>query len=81
MDGISQKRFLCLTPPSEADNRSAQARVLDALREEGLNARMPLRVLQALPALRLCGRPWQHDGRHAAGGLQFRHGAGAGERL
>ena len=50
MDGISQKRFLCLTPPSEADNRSAQARVLDALREEGLNARMPLRVLQALPA-------------------------------
>ena len=39
MDGISQKRFLCLTPPSEADNRSAQARVLDALREEGLNAR------------------------------------------
>ena len=35
MDGISQKRFLRLTPPSEADNRSAQARVLDALREEG----------------------------------------------
>ena len=34
MDGISQKRFLCLTPPSEADNRSAQARVLDALREK-----------------------------------------------
>ena len=37
MDGISQKRFLCLTPPSEADNRSAQARVLDALRLDDRN--------------------------------------------
>ena len=36
MDGISQKRFLCLTPPSEADNRSAQARAV--YKRQGLSS-------------------------------------------
>lgn len=51
MNGISQKLFLSLTPPDEADNRSAQMRIVDALHEIGFDARLTLSVLQSLHPL------------------------------
>ena len=51
MIGISQKCFLPLVPPNEADNRSAQSRILDALHELGFDARMPLHVLQTVQSV------------------------------
>lgn len=40
MEGISKKIYLLLEAPSEADNRSYQTRILDALKEQGLQAKM-----------------------------------------
>ena len=46
--GITQKKYLELSPPSEEDARSSQMRILDALKEEGITAKLSLRVLQKL---------------------------------
>lgn len=48
MGGISKKIYLELQRPSESDSRSAQMRIADALKAEGINAHMPLRVMRKL---------------------------------
>lgn len=69
MDGISKKLYIELEPPTEEDSRSAQMRILDALAEQGIRARMELSVMRKLHPL--CERAnWQvtvslaWDGEH-----------------
>ena len=53
--GISRKIHLRLDAPSEADSRSDQRRILDALAAEGLEAYLTLRAMQSLPLCAQCG--------------------------
>ena len=53
--GISRKIHLRLDAPSEADSRSDQRRILDALAAEGLAAYLTLRAMQSLPLCAQCG--------------------------
>ena len=45
MDGISKKIYLELQAPTEDDNRSDQRRIQDGLKEQGIEAKVSLRVL------------------------------------
>jgi uncharacterized 2Fe-2S/4Fe-4S cluster protein (DUF4445 family) len=51
MEGISKKIYLELEPPTEDDSRSAQVRILDALKEKDLVAVMSLQVMRKLHPL------------------------------
>ena len=48
MDGISKKIYLELQAPTEDDNRSDQRRIQDGLKEQGIEAKVSLRVLRKL---------------------------------
>ena len=48
MEGLSRKLYLKLPAPTEADSRSSEARILSALREQGYEARMTLKVKRKL---------------------------------
>ena len=48
MEGLSRKLYLKLPAPTEADSRSSEARILSALREQGYEARMTLKVMRKL---------------------------------
>ncbi len=48
MEGISKKIYLELEAPTEEDSRSSQVRILDGLREQGIDAKMSLKVLRKL---------------------------------
>lgn len=48
MEGISKKIYLELEPPTEEDSRSGQARIMDALKERGLDTVMDIRVMRKL---------------------------------
>ena len=48
MDGISKKIYLELQAPTEDDNRSDQRRIQDRLKEQGIEAKVSLRVLRKL---------------------------------
>ena len=45
MDGISKKIYLELQAPTEDDNRSDQRRIQDGLKEQGIEAKVSMRVL------------------------------------
>jgi uncharacterized 2Fe-2S/4Fe-4S cluster protein (DUF4445 family) len=51
MEGISKKIYLELEAPTEDDSRSAQVRILDALKEKKLDAGMSLQVMRKLHPL------------------------------
>jgi hypothetical protein len=51
MEGISKKIYLELEAPTEDDSRSAQVRILDALKEKNLDAVMSLQVMRKLHPL------------------------------
>ena len=46
--GLSRKIFLKMDPPSEEDSRSSQARILDALKKEGVPASFSPAALRQL---------------------------------
>ena len=48
MDGISKKIYLELPLPTEEENRSDQKRILDGLKQLGIEAYMPLKILRKL---------------------------------
>ncbi|MGI6009949.1 MAG: ASKHA domain-containing protein [Ruminococcus sp.] len=48
MEGISKKIYLELTAPSEEDSRSNQIRILDGLKEKGLDAQMTIDAMRQL---------------------------------
>lgn len=48
MEGLSKKIYLELKEPTEEDSRSAQRIILDALDEQGIKARMTVKVLRRL---------------------------------
>ena len=48
MESLSRKLHLKLPAPTEDDSRSSEARILSALREQGYEARMPLKVMRKL---------------------------------
>lgn len=48
MEGISKKIYLELPAPTEEDSRSGEIRILDALREKNLDAKMNLSVMRRL---------------------------------
>lgn len=48
MNGISKKIYLVMEEPSEEDSRSSQMRILDALKKEGIQAKMSLDVMRKL---------------------------------
>ena len=47
-EGISRKIYLELKAPDEADSRSGQQRILDALHEQDTDAGMPLKVMRQI---------------------------------
>lgn len=46
--GISKKIYLELDPPTEEDSRSGQNRILDALKEQGIEGKMSLKAIRQL---------------------------------
>ena len=48
MEGISKKVYLELEAPTEEDSRSSQVRILDKLKELGIDAKMSVKVLRKL---------------------------------
>lgn len=46
--GISRKIYLELEPPTEEDSRSGQIRILDALKEQGIEGKMSLKAMRQL---------------------------------
>lgn len=46
MEGISKKIYLELEEPTEEDSRSCQMRITDAMKREGIDAHMTLRVMR-----------------------------------
>ena len=48
MHGITQKIYLSLTPPTQEDFVSDQERILRELRRQGIQAELPLSILQSL---------------------------------
>ena len=48
MDGISKKIYLELQAPTEDDNRSDQRRIQDGLKEQGIEAKVSLRVRRGM---------------------------------
>lgn len=48
MEGISKKIYLVLEEPTEEDSRSSQMRILDGLKEQGLDAKMTVKVMRKL---------------------------------
>lgn len=51
MEGISKKIYLELEDPTEEDSRSSQTRITDALKKEGIDAHMTLRIMRKLHPL------------------------------
>lgn len=51
MEGLSRKLYLKLSAPTEADSRSSETRILSVLRDQGYEARMPLKVIRKLHPL------------------------------
>ena len=89
MDGISKKIYLELQAPTEDDNRSDQRRIQDGLKEQGIEAKVSLRVLRKLyplceeadslwnghsdQNLSLSGRPWNAGDPSKSSGNQHYH--------